>query len=169
MPLYGNMEESVRVLIVSDTHRRHDNYIKALECCRPLDMVIHCGDVEGGEYLIEEAAGCPVEMVQGNNDYFSDLPKEREFQLGKYKVLLVHGHQYCVNLGYKILAEEARARGMDMVMYGHTHRPIVVREEGVTVINPGSLTYPRQEGRQPSYILMEMKEGEDASFQIFYL
>lgn len=159
----------MKVLIVSDTHRKHDNYMKAVKSCQPLDMVVHCGDVEGGEYVIAEAAGCPVEIIQGNNDYFSDLPREKEFKLGKYKVLLVHGHQYCVSLGHEALVEEARARGADMVMYGHTHRPVVTRENGVTVINPGSLTYPRQEGRQPSYVLMETDADGEAAFQIYYL
>ncbi|MGN0308243.1 MAG: metallophosphoesterase family protein, partial [Lachnospiraceae bacterium] len=141
----------MRVLIVSDTHRKHDNYLAAVEKSKPLDMVIHCGDAEGGEYLIAEACGCPVEIVRGNNDYFSELPREKEFQLGKYRVLLVHGHQYCVTLGHEGLVEEAVDRGVDMVVYGHTHRPVVVKEKGILVVNPGSLTYPRQEGRRPSY------------------
>ncbi len=159
----------MKVLIVSDTHRRHENYLKVLEQVKPLDLVIHCGDVEGGEYLIEEAAGCPVEMIQGNNDYFSDLPREKEFQLGKYRVLLVHGHQYRVNFGFEELAQEARSRGIDLVMYGHTHRPVIVQEHGLTILNPGSLTYPRQEGRRPSCIIMETDAGQEASFQILYL
>lgn len=159
----------MRVLIVSDTHRRHDNYLEAVKRCKPLDMVIHCGDVEGGEYLIAEAAGCPVEIVRGNNDYFSDLPREKEVQLGKYRVLVVHGHQYCVNLGHQALVEEAVERGVDMVMYGHTHRPVISQERGVTVVNPGSLTYPRQEGKCPSYVLMETDRSGEAGFQIFYL
>lgn len=159
----------MRVLIVSDTHRRHNDYLEAVKQNQPLDMVIHCGDVEGGEYLIEEAAGCPVEMIQGNNDYFCDLPREKEFALGKYKVMLVHGHQYRVNFGYEELVEEARARGVDIVMCGHTHRPVVVRQKGVIVVNPGSLTYPRQEGRQPSYIIMETDKQGEASFKIIYM
>lgn len=159
----------MKVLIVSDTHRRHENYLKVLEQVKPLDLVIHCGDVEGGEYLIEEAAGCPVEMIQGNNDYFSDLPREKEFQLGKYRVLLVHGHQYRVNFGFEELAQEARSRGIDLVMYGHTHRPLIVQESDLTILNPGSLTYPRQDGRRPSCIIMETDAGQEASFEILYL
>ncbi len=158
----------MKVLIVSDTHRRHENYLKVLEKVKPLDMVIHCGDVEGGEYLIEEAAGCPVEMIQGNNDYFSDLPREKELQLGKYRVMLVHGHQYRVNFGFEELAQEARSRGIDIVMYGHTHRPLIVKEAGLTILNPGSLTYPRQEGRRPSCILMETGPEGNAAFRILY-
>ena len=63
----------MKILIVSDTHRKNDNYIKALEKNGPVDMVIHCGDIEQSEYLIAQAAGCPVQMVVGNNDFFSDL------------------------------------------------------------------------------------------------
>ena len=66
----------MKILIVSDTHRRNDNYIKVLERVAPVDMVIHCGDIEGSEYLIAKSAGCPVQMVVGNNDFFSDLPRE---------------------------------------------------------------------------------------------
>ena len=53
----------MRVLIVSDTHRQINNYLKVLKRVSPIDMVIHCGDIEGSEHLISERAGCPVEMV----------------------------------------------------------------------------------------------------------
>ena len=42
------------------------------------------------------------------------------------------------------------------------------RQEGIIAVNPGSLSYPRQEGRRPSYIVMEV-EGEKADFVIEYL
>ena len=73
----------MKILIVSDTHRRNENYIRVLERVAPVDMVIHCGDIEGSEYLIAECAGCPVQMVMGNNDFFSDLPREKEFMVGR--------------------------------------------------------------------------------------
>ena len=43
-------------------------------------------------------------------------------------------------------------------MYGHTHTPVVEEENGILVINPGSLTFPRQQGRRPSYAVMEIEE-----------
>lgn len=159
----------MKVLIVSDTHRQNNNYLKVVEACKPLDMVIHCGDVEGSEYVILQAAGCPVEMVMGNNDFFSDLPREKEFYLGKYHVWLTHGHNYYVSMDNQTIKQEARARGMDIVMYGHSHRPVVDYDEGVIAVNPGSLTYPRQEGRRPSYIIMEIDQNEEAHFSINYL
>ncbi|MDD6203133.1 MAG: metallophosphoesterase [Lachnospiraceae bacterium] len=158
-----------RVLIVSDTHRRNENYLTVVNRCKPLDMVIHCGDIEGSEYVIMEAAGCPVEMVMGNNDFFSDLPREREFTLGKYHIWLTHGHNYLVSMSNETIKQEARARGIDIVMFGHSHRPVVEYDNDVIAINPGSLTYPRQEGRKPSYILMEIDESGEAHFTINYL
>lgn len=159
----------MRVLIVSDTHRRNENFMTALERVSPVDMVIHCGDAEGGEYLISGAAGCPVEIVLGNNDFFSNLPREREFQIGKYKVWLVHGHNYYVSMSNEYLKEEAVCKGVDIVMYGHTHKPVIDQEDYVTAINPGSLTYPRQEGKRPSFVLMELDSLGEAHFTLNYL
>ena len=82
----------MKVLIVSDTHRQNENFMRVMDREEPIDLLIHCGDIEGSEYLISRRAGCPVHMVAGNNDFFSDLPREKEFQIGKYKVLLVHGN-----------------------------------------------------------------------------
>ena len=149
----------MKVLIVSDTHGRNSSFLDLLEECEKMDMVIHCGDVEGSEYLISESVGCKSVIVQGNNDYFSDLPREAVVKLGKYKALVTHGHPYYVNMGYDHLVREARKRKMDMVIYGHTHRPVIAEENGIMVLNPGSLTYPRQADRKYTYIIMEIDEN----------
>ncbi len=159
----------MRILIVSDTHRRHDNLIEALERMQPLDMLIHLGDAEGEEDYIETLAGCPVEIVAGNNDFFSSLPREKSLQIGKYAVLLTHGHYYAVNMGLAEIEEEAAARKYDIVMFGHTHRPIIDYGKGIIALNPGSISYPRQEGRKPSCILMETDRAGEAHFEIIYL
>lgn len=67
----------MRVMIVSDTHGKHQALDEALEKAGKIDMLLHLGDVEGGEHYIEAVAGCPVCMVAGNNDFFSFLEKER--------------------------------------------------------------------------------------------
>ncbi|MCI9573419.1 metallophosphoesterase [uncultured Acetatifactor sp.] len=157
----------MKVLIVSDTHRKNDNYFKALELVKP-DLVIHCGDAEGAEYVLTNAAACPVQIVLGNNDFFSYLPRELELELGSFRVWVTHGHNYYVSMGSEVIKREARARGFDIVMYGHTHKPSVDRQGGIIAVNPGSLSYPRQEGRRPSYVVMEV-EGERADFAIEYL
>lgn len=158
----------MKILIVSDTHRRDGNLTGVLDMVGTPDMLIHCGDVEGSEDFIRSIAGCPVHMVAGNNDFFTDLKKEEEFYIGDYKVWLTHGHNYYVSMGTEFIREEAKSRGVDIVMFGHTHRPYL--EQGkVTVLNPGSLSYPRQEGRRPSYILMELDAKGQAHYRINYI
>ncbi|MFR2794362.1 MAG: metallophosphoesterase family protein [Eisenbergiella sp.] len=158
----------MKILIVSDTHRRDGNLTGVLDMVGTPDMLIHCGDVEGSEDFIRSIAGCPVHMVAGNNDFFTDLKKEEEFYIGDYKVWLTHGHNYYVSMGTEFIREEAKSRGVDIVMFGHTHRPYL--EQGkVTVLNPGSLSYPRQEGRRPSYILMELDAKGQTYYRINYI
>ncbi len=157
----------MKILIVSDTHRKNENYFKVVEKVRP-ELVIHCGDAEGSEYVLTQAVDCPVQIVLGNNDFFSYLPRELELKLGAYKVWVTHGHNYYVAMGNEAIKREAAARGMDIVIYGHTHRPEVDRKGRIIAVNPGSLSYPRQEGRRPSYIIMEADE-KDVRFTVEYL
>lgn len=158
----------MKVLIVSDTHKKNENYFQVLEQQKP-DMVIHCGDAEGSEYALTEAADCPVQIVLGNNDFFSYLPRELTLDIGPYKVWVVHGHNYYVSMGNENIKREAALRGVDIVMYGHTHRPVVDTDGDVIAVNPGSLSYPRQEGHRPSYAIMELDNRNELQFEIRYL
>lgn len=163
----------MRVLIVSDTHRHGENFYRALEKAGPVSLVIHCGDVEGQEHEFEaavrEADNCPLIMAAGNNDFFSNLKNDVEVQIGPYKALVTHGHNYYISMNNEFLKREAKARGYNMVFYGHTHRPVVDDKKGILAVNPGSLSYPRQEGRKPSYAVMEIDDKGQVEVEICYL
>ena len=51
-------------------------------------MLIHCGDIEGREFYIEALVECPCTIVAGNNDFFSDLPREEEIEINGHRSLL---------------------------------------------------------------------------------
>ena len=170
----------MRVLIVSDTHGRHTSLDRALKEAGEIDMFIHLGDVEGGEDYIEavaegyedyitELAGCPLDIVAGNNDFFSYLPAEEEFWIGKKKVFITHGHSYYVSMETEQIREEGAARNADIIMFGHTHRPYFEERDGITVLNPGSLSFPRQEGRKSSYMILETDGEEKYEFVQHFL
>lgn len=159
----------MKILVVSDTHRHNENYFKVIEKLGKIDLVIHCGDAEGSEYAISEGAGCETLIVMGNNDFFSKLPREIETTIGKYKVWITHGHNYYVSMNSEIIKEEAIRRGVDIVFYGHSHRPVVEIEKDVIAVNPGSLSYPRQDGKRPSYVVMDIDREGEAHFNICYL
>ena len=159
----------MRILIISDTHGSHRNLDEVLEREKDIDMLLHLGDVENDDDYIEAVMDCPVHIVAGNNDYFSYLPREKEIHIGKYKVFMTHGHNYYVSMNTERLRQAARQRGADIVMYGHTHRPKVDAAEDVIVVNPGSLSYPRQEGRRATYIIMEINRAGEAEFTLHYV
>lgn len=159
----------MKVLVVSDTHGRIDKLKKILKKEKPVDVLIHCGDVEGDEEQIRCQAECPCYFVRGNNDYFSDLPQEEMLMLGDYKIMVTHGHMYGVSIDTSALEEEARSRGVQVVMFGHTHRPFLKEKDGLTILNPGSVSYPRQEGKKSGYLIMKINENGEAFFEQNYL
>ena len=71
----------MRILIVSDTHKHNENLEKILNDIGHIDMIIHCGDAEGSEDSIRYSVDCPMHIVAGNNDYFSDLDGEIMFDM----------------------------------------------------------------------------------------
>ena len=159
----------MRVLIVSDTHGRHNGLDRALQEAGDIDMLIHLGDVEGGEEYIDTVVDCEKHIVRGNNDFFSVLPREEEFYIGKYKIFITHGHSYYVSLDPEYIREEGKARKADIVMFGHTHRPFFEEMDEIIVLNPGSLSFPRQEGRKGSYMIMETDGEGHPYFKQCYL
>ena len=161
----------MKILIVSDTHRKDENLKWVIRKTKPFDMLIHLGDAEGSEYEIMKWVDkdCDLEMIMGNNDFFSQLEREKEIMIGKYKVLLTHGHYYNVSTGPAYLKQEARERGFDIVMFGHTHKPYMEEDNELLVLNPGSLSLPRQEGHRPTYIVMEIADDGQISYELCYL
>ena len=159
----------MKVLIISDTHRMPYNFYTVVDREGPVDQILHLGDVEGDEELICRYAGCPAVFVAGNNDFFSRNDRDHELILQGVRIFMTHGHHYGVSMGTSRLEEEGRSRGADVVLFGHTHRPQIIRKEGMILANPGSLSYPRQEGRVPSYAIMQIGPDKKVEMSIRYL
>ncbi|MBE5949468.1 MAG: metallophosphoesterase [Lachnospiraceae bacterium] len=161
----------MRVVIVSDTHGRLGDMQEAVERSKPVDWVLHLGDVEGQQDEVADIAamaGAKVAMVSGNNDLFSTLRKELELVIGGVRIFMTHGHQYSVYQGIERIKNQGLMRGADVVMYGHTHSPLleIDEENNITVLNPGSVSYPRQMGRQRTYIVMEIMQDKKVNYEI---
>lgn len=67
----------MKILIVSDTHRRDGNLTQVLDMVGQIDLLIHCGDVEGSEAFIKSIAGCPVHMVAATTTFLRILHRKR--------------------------------------------------------------------------------------------
>ena len=152
--------------MISDTHGMYWNVDRLYEVEKKPDYILHLGDVERDQDYISALFHCPVDMVCGNNDFFSSLPGEVTIREGKHVIFLTHGHGYSVYNGTERLVNRAKALGADTVIYGHTHCPLVDWRNGVRVVNPGSLSLPRQESRKPTYVRMTVDEAGEIAYQI---
>ena len=161
----------MKALIVSDTHGFDKNLFDVLDMVGPIDMLIHAGDVSGSERSIRAGVHCALKMVTGNNDYGSPLSSEEEFEFDGYHILLTHGHRDGAYYGSDRLIYKAAERGANVVIYGHTHLPSIEYDPALHIwaVNPGSLTLPRQEGRRPSYVIMETDRFGKVNFDLKYL
>ena len=112
---------------------------------------------------------CRKHMIRGNNDFFSYLPAEEEFWIGKRKCLLLMDTVIMFQWRQSRFGRKGAARNADIIMFGHTHRPYFEERDGITVLNPGSLSFPRQEGRKSSYMILETDGEEKYEFVQHFL
>ena len=160
----------MRIVIISDTHGSLENLRTVLAEAGPFDYLIHCGDVEGQEEEIRQMARCRCTFVRGNNDYASDLPDFDCVTLGELRLLVTHGHRAGIAYSVAKARQAAREAGCRAVLYGHTHLPLIdTSVPDTVVINPGSLTYPRQNGCKPSYAVMEDDRMGRWHYRLAYL
>lgn len=153
-----------KVLVISDTHGRTDNLDRILPKLKPLDQLIHLGDVGNDADYIEVVAECPCCFVAGNNDYFSDLPRERLIKISGVPIFLSHGHTYHVSMSKDFIRSAAMQREAQIALFGHTHVPYLEQGYSLTLANPGSLSLPRQADHVPTYLLLYI--AEDGSFRM---
>lgn len=148
----------MRILVISDSHGKNDDVKQVIKQVGQIDMLIHLGDIERGPDYIRDLAGCEAHMIAGNNDYDIDLPASDSFMIGDKHVFITHGHRFYVGGGVEHLYQYAKENGYDIVMFGHTHVPYFERRDGVTILNPGSLSYPRQDGRKHTFTIIELDD-----------
>lgn len=161
----------MKILIISDTHRRDEMFTRVMEQEAPVDMILHAGDAEGSEDEFSRIAGMRILCVAGNNDYGSLSPRTLLVPIGSRRAFLTHGHLYQVYLSTDAVEREARMRHCQIAIFGHTHVPLLKSSEnGILLLNPGSLGYPRQAGYRPSYAVIETNaQGDLVKTEIRYL
>lgn len=146
----------MRIMVISDTHRHNlDLMEKTIEIQKP-DLILHLGDnVEDGEYLSQES-GIKTIIVRGNGDYNPDYPFDRVVDVGGKRIFMTHGHRYSVKDGFMSLYYKGLEVEADVVLYGHTHVPVNVKEKDITIMNPGSPSIPRQREKIETAGLIEI-------------
>lgn len=131
---------SVKLAVLSDTHVSRVEQLprRLLEVLSEADLIIHLGDFTGKGLLDGLRALGDFHGVAGNMDIpavKAELPEEEILELCGKKVAIAHGWGAPWGLRERLAA---RFEGVDVVLYGHTHRAAREWVGGVLFFNPGS-------------------------------
>ncbi len=144
-----------KLVVLSDSHGNK----RAVERLTPLlgenDYVVHLGDGAGDMRNFARLYPDKVYQCAGNCDFCSPLPHEGVLEVERVKIFYCHGHQYGVKRDLYALAQAAKARGCTVALYGHTHRAKISEIEGVTLINPGTLSLSTETGGSYCYLVVQ--------------
>ncbi len=162
------MVGKLRVGVISDTHL--NGVTRELEALfedhlAEADVILHAGDVVSCE-VIEFLQQKPFYGVSGNMDppdVRAALPGSCEIDLGSYRVGLIHGWGAAEGLEERVWD---RFSNVDVIVYGHSHRPAVTTLGGVILFNPGTALGFSRDGKR-SIGILELSRG--ISPQILWL
>jgi putative phosphoesterase len=150
------VSEKLLIGLVSDTHGLLRNEVYA--AFDGVDEIFHAGDVGDPSILTELEVIAPVQAVYGNVDGWDirdRLPETIEVERLGHRIAVVHGHQW----GSPRTEDLVDAYpDFSVIVYGHTHQPLVEATPGILVVNPGSAGQ-RRFGRPVSTGLLALERG----------
>lgn len=150
----------MKVGIISDTHGLLRPQV--FPVFAGVEHILHAGDVGPADLLAELEAIAPVTVVWGNTDGWEvrgRVPEVARVELGGVSVVVLHGMQ----LGSPTAAKAAAAYPeAELVVFGHSHRPVIERVGGVLAVNPGSAG-PRRFRDPVTVALAELSPGRTSA------
>jgi putative phosphoesterase len=124
--------------VISDTHGLLRPEVT--EMFVDVDLILHAGDVGDPEIISDLNAVAPLIVVRGNMDYGSwaeRLPVVQSIQVGDHMILLIH------DVGW--IDRDIDLKNYQAVINGHTHRPLIKKQDQLLYFNPGSAGHRRRQ------------------------
>jgi putative phosphoesterase len=149
----------MKIIVMSDSHGDKET-VKAVSALQA-DAIFHCGDSElsSDDPLLQN-----LHIVKGNCDRDLRFPDSVVVEVGDKKIWMVHGHEHDCKRTMLPLNYEAQERGVDIVLFGHSHSYAAEMSEGILFVNPGSTLLPRA-GKQPTFAEIEWEDGYRINFK----
>ncbi|MCL2854933.1 MAG: metallophosphoesterase [Defluviitaleaceae bacterium] len=151
----------MKILVFSDSHGKTDLMIEITKKHQhQIGAVCFLGDVMRDYVKLRNTfPDLTIHAVPGNCDPKSTKERVQVVELGGAKIMLTHGHLHSVKREYTKIAAAATEMGVDACFFGHSHKPITFEKNGITFLNPGSITEPRGTMGK-SYALVEIADGK---------
>ena len=148
--------------VISDTHipsRARAIPPRVLEVFHGVEAILHAGDVSVRPALDELRALAPVHAVAGNvddGDLTATLPTELRLVLGGISIGMLHDSGPSAGRRERL---RQRFPGCRVVVFGHSHKPVIEDLDGLLLLNPGSACDPRR-AKVPSVALLDLAGGQ---------
>ena len=131
----------MRILVFSDSHGNQSAMERAIREQPGAELILFLGD--GAEEAELVRAGLPPEKrmltVRGNNDWCCTAPDFDEVTVENTKIFFTHGHLFRVKYDLYTAACAAKSRNAKVLLFGHTHQPLIDFDDGLYLMNPGAL------------------------------
>ena len=137
-----------RIAVLADTHGLlRPEITEILGTC---EVILHGGDLSSREILEELERIAPVHVVRGNNDkeWAEGMAEELDVTLFGLRIYMIHNQKH----------RRKNLEGIDLFIYGHSHKYEQKTEEGVCFLNPGSCG-PRRFRLPVTMAVLEVQEG----------
>ena len=148
----------MRIVVISDSHGRTNAIDKILFSQPEAKHIFFLGDnvrdIEDFDFLYPDKK---FYTVAGNCDYNSLIPSVGVAEIEGIKIFYTHGHTLGVKSTTEHLLKTAKQNECKIALYGHTHIANTVYEDGVYLVNPGSVSHPRS--GSPSYAIIDIEKG----------
>ena len=139
----------MKLAILSDTHGLLRPQV--LEHLKNADAILHGGDINKQSVVDELRQYAPLYVVRGNNDkeWAEEIPHDLTVALGGVTFYMVHNKKEL----------PAKLDGVDVVVFGHSHKYVQEEKEGLLWLNPGSCG-PRRFHQEITMMMAEVGEGK---------
>jgi len=167
----GRMKK-LKLGIISDTHINKDlefinKFIK--NCLGDMDMILHLGDYMKNDVvnILKNYKGFVGVWGNADDGLVKNNLKEKEIvKIQNYRIGLYHGHgksKTTIDRAYEIFMDDY----VDVIIFGHSHMPLIMTKNRILFINPGSPSSKRKE-RWYSYAVLDIQEaGISAAIRLY--
>lgn len=133
------------VVVLSDTHGNAGGIERLDGIFSESDFIIHLGDTSGDGTRIAKKYPDKTFLLNGNCDAMRCGESELVIEIEDIRIFATHGHLYSAKSTLVKLAKRAKELKCKLALYGHTHRAGEDEIDGITLINPGTMSrYSRQ-------------------------
>ena len=138
----------MKLAILSDTHGLLRPQV--VEHLKTADAILHGGDINKPAIVEQLQQYAPLYIVRGNNDkeWAEDIPHNLTVTLEGITFFMVHNKKEV----------PADLSGVNVVVFGHSHKYVQEEKDGILWLNPGSCG-PRRFHQEITMIMAEMEDG----------